>query len=406
MKNMDLITLILAGGRGERLSVLTKEVSKPAIPFGGAYRLIDFTLSNCKHSNAGVVGILTQYRQNELAGYIGSGKEWRPTSGKAEIVILPSKDGYDDLYRGTADAIWKNLDFINEYEPENVLVLSGDHVYKMDYARMLETHRNTGAAVTIAAINVPWSEAPRFGIINADSDDRITGFEEKPLMPKSNLASMGVYIFRWKTLRNHLFINNLNSLSHNDIGKDIIPQMLMSGERMFIHRFGGYWRDVGNIYSLWEANMELLSDPPSINLRDENWSIISRNNGGLQYFKHFGPADAYIKNSLVSAGCVNRGRITNSVVSDAEIGEESNIFNSVIMPGARIGAGASIINAIVGSNAVVNDNTVISCIKPDGKYLDNYQGISVIGNNINIASHNGGRMDFAAARRGQEYCAV
>ena len=405
MKNLDFITLILAGGRGERLSVLTKEISKPAIPFGGAYRLIDFTLSNCKHSNAGVIGILTQYRQDELADYIGSGKEWRPANGSSEIITLPSKDGFDELYRGTADAIWKNTRFIDDFSPENALVLSGDHVYKMNYAEMLETHQNTGAAVTIAAISVPWSEAPRFGIINTGKDDRIIGFEEKPLNPKTNLASMGVYIFNWKTLRNHLFISNIDSYSSNDIGRDIIPQMLMCGEKLVVHRFGGYWRDVGNIYSLWEANMELLSEPPSINLHDENWNIISRNNGVLQYHKHYSTVNGYVKNSLVSDGCKNKGKITNSVISNAEIGEGASILNSVIMPGAKIGAGASIINSIVGFNAVVDDNTVISCVKPDGNYLDNYQGISVIGNNVNISRHNGGRMDSAASLK-PEYCAV
>jgi len=408
MKNSDCIALILAGGRGERLSLLTKEVSKPAIHFGGAYRLIDFTLSNCKHSDVGVVGILTQYRQKELAEYISTGEQWCPAGRDTEIVTLPSKNGRGSrgAYSGTADAIWKNTGFVEGFDPENLLVLSGDHVYKMDYAKMLETHKNSGAALTIAATSVPWDDADRFGIINIDSDGRIVGFEEKPQDPKSNLASMGVYIFDWKTLKNHLMISSSNPYSTMDIGGDIIPQMLMCGEKLVIHRFGGYWKDVGNIYSLWEAHMELLSDSPGIRLSDDNWKIIGRNIGAPKYYRNYTSTCQSIKNSLISDGVFNRGNIIDSVVSTGvEIGEDASIYHSVIMPGAKIGKGALVIKAIVGTNSIVGDYTSIGRIKPDGKYMDNCQGVSLIGDNINISGCSDNRVAFAAFPR-QRVCAV
>ena len=408
MVKSDYLALILAGGRGERLSVLTKETSKPSIPFGGAYRLIDFTLSNCKHSNIGIVGVLTQYRRQELAEYISTGEDWCCAGRDTEIVTLPPADGSgtSGAYVGTADAIWKNTGFVESRGPENILVLSGDHVYKMDYAEMLETHRRTGAAATIAAIGVPWNDTRRFGIINTDADDNIVGFEEKPQKPRNNLASMGVYVFDWQILKNHLWISSLNPDSTMDIGMDIIPQMLICGEKLVVHRFGGYWRDVGNVYSLWEANMELLSEPPGISLTDESWRIISRNGTTPHYYRSFNSADQSIKNSLVADGIANKGKIIDSVISaGAEIGEDASIYNSVIMPGARIGKGALIIKSIVGSGAVVGDYTAIGRVKPDGKYLDNCQGVSVIGNNINISGTSDNRVAFAAAPE-PLYCAV
>jgi len=400
MGKSENLALVLAGGRGERLSVLTREVSKPAIPFGGAYRLIDFTLSNCKHSNVSVIGVLTQYRQRELAEYISTGEDWCCMGRDAEVVTLPpnnarSKNG---VYIGTADAIWKNTGFVEAHGPDDILVLSGDHVYKMDYAEMLETHKKSGAAVTIAVTDVPRNEAHRFGIISVDKDDYIVGFEEKPQEPRTNLASMGVYVFNWQILKNHLWISSGNPGSTMDIGRDIIPQMLMCGEKLAVHRFGGYWRDVGNVYSLWEANMELLADSPGINLTDDNWRIISRNVRKPQYYKNFSSANQSIKNSLIADGIANRGKIIDSVISaGAEIGEDASIYHSVIMPGAKIGKGALVIKSIVGANAVIGDYTAIGRVKPDGMYLDNCQGVSVIGNNINISGSSDNRVAFAAS---------
>ena len=389
MSNLDCLALVLAGGRGKRLGVLTKEVSKPAIPFGGTHRLIDFTLSNCKHSNISIVGILTQYRQREIAEYIGSGWEWHTSCDKARVTTLPPKKSKNtnEGYLGTADAIQKNSDFIEDNNTENVLVLSGDHVYKMDYAKMLEAHQNSGAAVTIAAVDVPWNEASRFGIMKTDENDRIVSFEEKPQRPRSNLASMGVYIFNSDILRTHLYVNNSNPDSSMDIGMDIIPQMLYFGEKVNAYKFDGYWRDVGSIYSLWEANMDLLSDTPSMRLHDEEWRIISRSNGLPRYYDSVSSPHGHIRNSIVAEGIVNKGKIIDSVISaGAEIGDDANVYNSVIMPGAKIGRGASVIRSIVGSNAVINDYTAISKVDPDGIHLDNSQGINAIGNNINISN--------------------
>ena len=408
MKKSDYIALILAGGRGERLSVLTNEVSKPAIHFGGAYRLIDFTLSNCKHSNVGTIGVLTQYRQRELAEYISTGEDWHCGRKDAKIVTLPPKNilGSRGAYEGTADAIWKNTEFVEKHAPENVLVLSGDHIYKMDYAKLLETHKKSGAAATIAAISVPLSEAPRFGIINTDTDDRIVHFEEKPQEPKNNLASMGVYIFNWEILHTHLMISSCNPCSSMDIGKDIIPQMLICGEKMVVHRFGGYWRDVGNVYSLWEANMDLLSDSPGLRLTDNDWRIIGRNSATPRYYRDFDSAGRSIRNSLITDGSYNEGKIIDSVVSaGAEIGEDASVYHSVIMPGAKIGKGALVIKSIVGPNAVVGEYTAIGKIKPDGKYLDNCEGVSVIGSNINVSGPSDNRIAFASIPQLQN-CAV
>ena len=409
MKNTDCLALVLAGGRGSRLSVLTKDISKPAVHFGGANRLIDFALSNCKHSNVGAIGVLTQYRQRELADYIGSGREWACAEGHSMVTMLPSKKGGKcpvEDYHGTADAIWKNRNFIEEQNPENILVLSGDHVYKMDYAKMIEAHRNSGAAVTIAAMHVLWSEAPRFGIINADKEDVITGFEEKPAKPTSNLASMGVYVFNSEILKNHLYVSSNDPDSSMDIGRDIIPQMLYFGERLNVFRFGGYWRDVGSIDSLWEANMDLLSSPPSICLHDGSWGIVGRNDGLQQHFISYNTHDESVRRSLVAEGSVVKGRVIDSVIGDrVEIGEDANVYGSVIMPGAKIGRGASIIRSIIGTNAVIGDYASVSRIKPDGVHLDNYRGINVIGGNVYIAGCNIRRIVYPVIKHAKA-CAV
>ena len=397
MKSSDFVTLVLAGGQEKRLGLLTKEIPKPAVSFGGVYRLIDFTLSNCKHSDVGVIGVITQYRKHELADYIGLGQEWHSSRKDAEIVTLPPKfrNGVEEFYLGTADAIWKNIEFIEQYDPETILVLSGDHIYKMDYSKMLETHYYSRASVTIAALNVPCNKAPRFGIINADNNGIIEFFEEKPLKPKSNLASMGVYVFKWATLKNHLYISSIDPASSMDIGKDIIPQMLMCGEKLAVYRFDDYWKDIGDIYSLWEANMELLFTPPSIELHDDTWKIISRNNETLLRHKNYASSDGRIENSLVTNKLINKGSITNSIISaDVEIEKGANIIDSVVMAGVKIGRGATVVKTIIGTNSIVGDYTGICNVKPNDVYLDNCQGVTVIGNNINIFTHSNGSLNF------------
>ena len=411
MKNQDYVTLILAGGNGKRLSVLTKETPKPAITFGGVYRLIDFTLSNCKHSNAGVIGLITQYCRQDLADYIGSGAQWLPESESARLTLLSpkTKKGQSEFYKGTADAILQNADFVEQYNPVNVLVLSGDHVYKMDYAKMLEAHEKSGAALTIASTNVPLSEASRFGIINTDKNNMITGFEEKPKQPQSDLASMGIYVFNWARLKKYLHKSGKNLKSGMDIGGDIIPEMIMSGEKLAAYLFDGYWKDVGDIYNLWEANMELLAAPPSIRLNGDGWEIISRNNGAKLHHKHSYAKNGHIINSLVTEDCINKGTVMRSVISSrVEIGEDARIVDSVIMPGAKIGRGSFVLKAIIGANTTVEEYTAIGDVKPDGKCLDNYQGISVVGNNVNVCTRIGLSpfvpADFFQARMNRGFC--
>ena len=392
MRSLDYVTLILAGGDGKRLGVLTKEIPKPAITFGGVYRLIDFTLSNCKHSNVGVMGLITQYGQHDLADYIGSGSQWLPENKNAELTVLHPKpeNGKYSYYKGTADAILKNSDFVEQYNPRNILVLSGDHIYKMDYAKMLEAHENSGAAVTVAATNVPLSEASRFGIMKTNENNVITSYEEKPKRPSSDLASMGVYVFNWAKLKKYLHPKSMDLKSDKDIGGDIIPKMFMAEEKLSAYFFDGYWKDIGNIYSLWEANMELLAAPPSICLDDDRWGIISRNNGMKLQHKDSYSGKGHIVNSLITEDCINSGTVMRSVISaGVEIGEDVKIVDSVIMPGVKIGKGSFILKAIIGANTTVEEYTAIGDVKPDGKCLDNYQGVSVVGNNINVCTRIG-----------------
>ena len=402
MNSADFITIILAGGRGKRLSVLTKEMAKPAITFGGTRRLIDFTLSNCKHSHADVIGVITQYCERELADYIGSGSQWLPESESAVITTLPPKltNGKSEFYEATADAILKNTDFIEKYDPKNILVLSGDHIYKMNYAGMLQAHDRSGAAVTIAAKVVPHRDASRFGIMDTDKNGVVIEFKEKPKSPKTNLASMGVYVFNWAKLRKYLFANSQKPKSGMDIGGNIIPQMLICGEKMVAYEFSGYWKDVGDIYSLWKANMELLGTKPSINLYDSDWEIISRNRAAVPYYDSSGSQDGSIVNSFVTEGCINKGKIMNSVISSGvEIGRDATVIDSVIMPGAKIGKGSCILKSIVGSHAIVADYTDIAGVKPDGKCFDNCQGVSVLGNNSYVSRHSSGRLEYTALPR-------
>lgn len=386
MKNSECIAMILAGGNGNRLGTLTKDVPKPAITFGGGYRLIDFTLSNCVNSNISTIGVLIQYKHLALSRYIGTGAPWNNIGENTEITMLPPR-GKKELYRGTADAILKNIDFIDQYNPENVLILSGDHVYKMHYEEMIKAHKASGAAATIAALEVPWHDASRFGIINSDEHNNIVDFEEKPWYPKSNLASMGIYIFNWKILKKYLYLNSNDPVSSMDFGKNIIPDMLSVDEKMCVYKFNGYWKDVGTVQSLWEASMDLLASPPSINFYDNDWKITS----GDPFMTHyFVSKSSDIKNSFITDECEIYGTVNGSIISAGiQIGIDSVIVDSIIMPGAKIGNGAVVYKSIIGYDAVIGNDAVIGAnlnyyttpfSEPDQK------GVAVIGNGVNIGS--------------------
>ncbi len=345
--------MLLAGGQGSRLGVLTRHMAKPAVPFGGKYRIIDFPLSNCANSGIDTVGVLTQYQPLELNAYIGSGAPWDLDLNNGGVYVLPpyhtGKTG--EWYRGTANAIYQNLPFIEQFDPDYVLILSGDHIYKMDYAAMVRHHVEKGADVTIAVRQVPWEEASRFGIMNTDEEGTIVEFEEKPAHPKSNNASMGVYVFTWDKLRTYLTRDEADSGSSNDFGKNVIPAMLADGCRMAAYSFNDYWKDVGTIESLWEANMDLLTTPLPIDLHDKKWRICARNFGSLP--QYIAPG-AHVDYALIPEGSVVYGTVRHSVLStDVTVEAGAVVEHSVIMPGARIGEGARVRYAIVAENAVI-----------------------------------------------------
>ena len=369
MVSKDCVAMILAGGQGSRLGALTKNVAKPAVPFGGKYRIIDFPLSNCVHSGINTVGVLTQYQPLELNRYIGNGNPWDLDRSHGGVYVLPpyqsAKAG--EWYKGTANAIYQNLSFLESFKPENVLILSGDHIYKMHYGEMLKAHKESGAAVTIAVMPVPWEEASRFGIMNVDEEGTITDFEEKPAEPKSNLASMGIYIFTYEVLKKYLEADERDPSSANDFGKNIIPAMLENGEKMVSFRFEGYWKDVGTIHSLWEANMDLVDQPPKFDLNDRSWSIYSRN---MALAPHYVGQNAKITNSTVTEGCFIEGEIKHSVIfGGVELGEGSVVSDSVIMPGAKIGKNVVIEKAVIGADAVIGDGAKVGVnSSDDNKY--------------------------------------
>ena len=369
MVSKDCVAMILAGGQGSRLGALTKNVAKPAVPFGGKYRIIDFPLSNCVHSGINTVGVLTQYQPLELNRYIGNGNPWDLDRSHGGVYVLPpyqsAKAG--EWYKGTANAIYQNLSFLESFKPENVLILSGDHIYKMHYGEMLKAHKESGAAVTIAVMPVPWEEASRFGIMNVDEEGTITDFEEKPAEPKSNLASMGIYIFTYEVLKKYLEADERDPSSANDFGKNIIPAMLENGEKMVSFRFEGYWKDVGTIHSLWEANMDLVDQPPKFDLNDRSWSIYSRN---MALAPHYVGQNAKITNSTVTEGCSIDGEIKHSVIfGGVELGEGSVVSDSVIMPGAKIGKNVVIEKAVIGADAVIGDGAKVGVNSSnDNKY--------------------------------------
>ena len=383
MKKKECVAMLLAGGQGSRLGVLTQKIAKPAVPYGGKYRIIDFPLSNCTNSGIDTVGILTQYQPLELSDYVGSGKPWDLDRVFGGVHILPpyqqSKGG--DWYKGTANAIYQNINFIERYNPEYVLILSGDHIYKMDYSEMLSAHKSTEADCTIAVLEVPMEEASRFGIMNANEDGTIYEFEEKPKNPKSNLASMGIYIFNWDKLRKYLTEDEAKETSSNDFGKDIIPAMLKDNQKMMVYRFGGYWKDVGTVDSLWEANLDLLNPNGQLDLSDPNWKIYSGTQGlPPQYVS----SDAQIENSLATVGCNIHGKLDYSVLfENVTVEKGASVEYSLVMPGAVIKKGATVRYSIIAENTVIGENAVIGENPEKSENLDEW-GITVVGDRLNI----------------------
>lgn len=383
-----VVAMLLAGGQGSRLGILTSAMAKPAVPFGGKYRIIDFPLSNCVNSDIDTVGVLTQYRPLALNAYLGTGQHWDLDRNDGGVFVLPPymTEKVGQWYSGTANAIYQNISFVDQYDPEYVLILSGDHIYKMDYAAMLRHHIQKKAAATIAVIRVPMEEASRFGIMNTDARDNITSFEEKPKQPKSNNASMGIYIFHWQTLKSYLLADELDPASDKDFGKNIIPAMLAHGERMVAYPFEGYWKDVGTLSSLWEANMDLLGSPPVLNLNDPNWRIYTRNPVKPP---HYISSEAEIANAMVAEGSVVRGSVAHSVLFyGSSVGEGSTVTDSVIFPNAKIGKNCSIRKAIIGENAVIEDGCDIGGEALKGEAVDNRLtgDLVLVGNDVTLRS--------------------
>ncbi|MEG1427597.1 MAG: glucose-1-phosphate adenylyltransferase [Oscillospiraceae bacterium] len=384
LPKQEVVAMLLAGGQGSRLGVLTKKLAKPAVPYGGKYRIIDFPLSNCVNSGIETVGVLTQYQPLELNEYIGSGQPWDLDSMNAGVHVLPpyQKNRGSDWYKGTANAIYQNIPFIERYNPEYVVVLSGDHIYKMDYSKMIQFHKETNAACTIAVIEVPMAEASRFGILNTNEDGSIYEFDEKPKVPKSNNASMGIYVFSWDKMRKYLEEDEKNPKSSNDFGKNVLPTMLNAGEKMMAYQFDGYWKDVGTIESLWESNMDLLNPKVSLDLSDDSWRIYARN---PVMPPHYIAKGATVQNSLVAEGCNIYGNLDFSVLfSGVYVAKGAEVKDSIIMPGARIEEGAKVQYAIVAENSVVGKNAVIGERPEDMKDLKDW-GVAVVGPGCRIA---------------------
>ncbi|HFU6710113.1 TPA: glucose-1-phosphate adenylyltransferase [Streptococcus agalactiae] len=358
MKN-EMLALILAGGQGTRLGKLTQSIAKPAVQFGGRYRIIDFALSNCANSGINNVGVITQYQPLELNTHIGNGSSWGLDGIDSGVIVLQPYSATEGnrWFQGTSHAIYQNIDYIDRINPEYVLILSGDHIYKMNYDDMLQTHKDNLASLTVAVLDVPLKEASRFGIMNTDSNDRIVEFEEKPEHPKSTKASMGIYIFDWKRLRTVLIDGEKNGIDMSDFGKNVIPAYLESGERVYTYNFDGYWKDVGTIESLWEANMEYIGEDNKLHSRDRSWKIYSKN---LIAPPNFMTEDANVKDSLVVDGCFVAGNVEHSILStNVQVKPNAIIKDSFVMSGATIGEGAKINRAIIGEDAVIGDGVVI-----------------------------------------------
>ena len=376
-RKKDCVAMILAGGQGSRLVVLTENTAKPAVPFGGKYRLIDFPLSNCVNSGIDTVGILTQYQPLQLNEYIGNGMPWglNSTNGGIHVLSPYSKSESSEWYKGTANAIFQNISFLERYDPDNVLILSGDHIYKMDYSKMLQMHKKKKADCTIGVFDVPIEEASRFGIMNTKPDGRVYEFEEKPKEPKSTKASMGIYIFKWKLLKKYLIADNEDPESSNDFGKNIIPKMLEDKHKLFAYSFDGYWKDVGTIDSLWQSNMDILGNDPKFDLFDGENKIYSRNYAHPSTFIAKG---AKVVNSYIAEGSTVYGNVYNSIISTGcTIGKNAEISNSFVMPNAQVGRNSVIKYAIIGEDSVVNANARIGDI-PEF-YDKNKWGIAVVG---------------------------
>lgn len=360
MKQNNMLAMILAGGRGSRLHELTNKVAKPAVSYGGKYRIVDFPLSNCANSGVDIVGVLTQYESVLLNSYVAAGGRWGLDARESGVFVLPPREKADadlDVYRGTADAISQNIDFIDKYSPEYLLVLSGDHIYKMNYDKMLDYHKEMNADATIAVIEVPMKKASRFGIMNTDGNGRIVEFEEKPEHPKSNLASMGIYIFNWKLLRKILLADMKNPDSHHDFGKDVIPCLLNDNKTLAAYKFKGYWKDVGTIDSLWEANMDLIDSRNELNLNDPTWKIYTEDTPALP--QYIGP-NAKIDKAFITQGCVVEGEVKHSVLfTGCKVGEGAKIIDSVLMPGVEVAAGAVVQRALVADNVKIGQDAVV-----------------------------------------------
>lgn len=382
----ECVAMLLAGGQGSRLYALTQDMAKPAVPYGGKYRIIDFPLSNCVNSGIDTVGVLTQYQPLVLNEYIGNGQPWGLDRAHGGVHVLPPYESAAGKawYSGTANAIYQNIGFIDRYDPEYVVILSGDHIYKMDYSKMLDYHKEQKADATIAVLEVPWEEAPRFGIMSANPDGTIYEFAEKPAEPKSNLASMGIYVFTWEKLRKHLIDNENDEGATKDFGKNIIPMMLANNEKMVAYHFDGYWKDVGTIDSLWEANMDVLDPNVPLDLLDDSWKIYSRN---PVMPPHYTGNNSKIENSMVAEGCEIYGTVDFSVLFAGVVIEEGAVVtDSIIMPGSVIKKGAVVEYAIVGENCVIGEGAHIGD-RPERIDDKSQWGVAVIGHKVNVSAN-------------------
>ena len=372
MGKKEIVAMILAGGQGSRLGVLTKRLAKPAVPFGGKYRIIDFPLSNCSNSGIYTVGVLTQYKPLELNTHIGIGSPWDLDRRDGGVRVLPpyQEEKGGKWYKGTANAIYQNIEYVDRYNPEYILILSGDHIYKMDYTKLLEEHTKKGADATIAVMEVDWDEASRFGIMNTDDEGKIVEFEEKPENPKSNLASMGIYIFNWKVLREALIEDHKNSESTNDFGHDIIPYLLNNNRDLFVYKFDGYWKDVGTVKSYWQANLDLIDPENPLNIQDDSWKIYTT---ALNLPPHRVGRNGVLNDALINEGCIIDGEVNNSVLfSNVKIEENACVNNCVILSGVTIKEGVKVYNCVITENMEINEDigdknsTTVYLVSKDG----------------------------------------
>lgn len=372
-----VVAMLLAGGQGSRLKALTRKVAKPAVPFGGKYRIIDFALSNSTNSGINNIGILTQYKPYLLNTHIGIGTAWDYDRNNGGLRVLPpftSEDG-GRWYTGTANAIYENIDFIDELDPEYVLILSGDHIYKMDYRQLLKAHKEKNADVSIAVMEVPWEEASRFGIVNVNEENRIVEFDEKPKNPKNNMASMGIYMFKWKELRKYLVKDNKDKESENDFGKNVLPMMLNEGKAMYAWSFDGYWKDVGTVRSYWEANMDLLDRNNTLNIYDHNWRIYTKSKN---LPPHYLARSSIVRNSLINEGCLVKGEVTNSILfSEVDVEKGAKINNSVVLSNCTIMKGAEVNNAVILEGVTIKENEKIGEPGDGNIYLVTEKGYTV-----------------------------